>query len=226
MKIESLLDLLHEISNLEEMTYWGVEDFLDSKGLENIRLHDGATKLCLVCPNKDFVIKWDFHRGGKNVKKEVFFYEEAVRKGVACFFPRTTIFAEYNGYTFIKQEKIDIAVCDISYKDRATYEKIGSSVSDKILQKMIKGFVLPDCDYSRQLDPTWARVVISIYGKKLAKKLCEFIQENYISDLHKGNIGYKKHRPMILDFSGYFGSDSSYYWEEESEADNFSENFK
>lgn len=46
-------------------------------------------------------------------------------------------------------------------------------------------------------------LVLTLYGKKLCRKLCAFIVENAINDLHTSNIGYNHNKPIILDFSGY-----------------------
>lgn len=69
---------------------------------------------------------------------------------------------------------------------------------------MKKGFYITDSDYNRELDSLWSRMVISIYGKKMCKSLCDFIRENKINDLHCHNLGYKNNKPIILDFSGYY----------------------
>lgn len=68
---------------------------------------------------------------------------------------------------------------------------------------MEKGFRIGGC-YDRDLDTTWGKLVISLYGKQITKKLCKFIKEYKINDLHGANIGYKNGKPIILDFSGYY----------------------
>lgn len=50
---------------------------------------------------------------------------------------------------------------------------------------------------------SWACMALTLYGKKLCRKLCAFIVENAINDLHTSNIGYNHNKPIILDFSGY-----------------------
>lgn len=70
---------------------------------------------------------------------------------------------------------------------------------------MQDGFRIKGGRYNRYLEDIWAKMVINLYGKKVAKALCEFVQENGINDLHNENIGYKNNRPVILDFSGYYG---------------------
>ena len=36
-------------------------------------------------------------------------------------------------------------------------------------------------------------------------ELTEFLEENYINDLHEGNFGYIGDRMVIVDFSGWRG---------------------
>ena len=44
-------------------------------------------------------------------------------------------------------------------------------------------------------------VVEAIIGEN--RKLFDFIYENDINDLHKGNFGYLNDAPVIFDYSGF-----------------------
>ena len=58
--------------------------------------------------------------------------------------------------------------------------------------------------FNRRLSREWAKLAISLYGKKTCKSLCDFIVEYGINDLHEENLGFKNNKPVILDFSGYY----------------------
>ena len=201
-----LLEIVGKIAEAQTDRAWRIESILQFYNADDIKISSGATKFCLIIPTVDFVIKWSKDIDNEDTVREISIYEDSVANHLDCFFPKTELFAEIDGYAFVKQEKIDYAACDMRYTERRRYEKISRTVPHNLVEKMNRGVQLPNCDYCRQLDYLWAKVVISLYGKKCAKDLCDFIQKHYISDLHKANIGYKNHRPVILDFCGYFGS--------------------
>ena len=169
-----------------------------------IEMADGASKYVVIFKNKDYVLKWS---GDNSVLKEAIIYQRAVKKGIAFMFPQTILIGEFHGIYYSIQEKIDYSARKIPRKDLSKYCKMTKTVNDDILQKMEKGFYIPNCGYNRSLHTTWAKVFISLYGKAMAKKLCAFIQENRINDLHSSNIGFRNYKPILLDFCGY-GNDS------------------
>ena len=207
MENKLLLTVLEEISKLKSMRAWRIDQILANHGILNGRVAWGASKFCLILPDIDFVIKWDNNTDSCDSAKEVEVYKDAVNCNLDYFFPKTEKYAEFNGYIFIKQEKIDYSANDVNWKDTCRYRKIARTVSPKIIQKMNSGVQIAEYSgYSRALDDLWAGVVISLYGKVQAKALCDFIRKHSITDLHRSNIGYKNHRPIILDFCGYYGS--------------------
>ena len=206
MKNELLLTILEEISKLQSMRAWRIDKILVSHDIFNGHIAWGASKFCLILPDVDFVIKWDNNAESSDSLKEVEVYKDAVNCNLDYFFPKTEEYAEFNGYIFIKQEKIDYPADKVNWKDTCRYKKIARTVSPKIIQKMNNEIQIAEySDYSRVLDNLWAGVVISLYGKAQAKALCDFIRKHSITDLHRSNIGYKNHRPIILDFCGYYG---------------------
>lgn len=110
---------------------------------------------------------------------------------------------KWGDVTVIIQDKVDYSVSGCSWDKKQHYQHIANTVTNRIFSKMEHGFRI-NCGYDRDLDTTWGKLVISLYGKRVTKKLCEFIQEYKINDLHSSNIGYKNDRPIILDFSGYY----------------------
>lgn len=169
-----------------------------------VQIHDGASKICLLFKNLPFVIKYDTDGYGE-ATQEVTIYQAAVAAGLSYFFPKTELFYEHNGLSFVLQEKIDYCVsdaeCDAEYK--RFIKRVTKTPTDHIYRKMQNDFNKAGRDYRRHLDEHWAKMVISLYGKKAAKALCKFVIAHNINDLHTSNIGYKNFRPIILDFSGY-----------------------
>lgn len=56
-----------------------------------------------------------------------------------------------------------------------------------------------------RLDNLWLSRVIQLYGKRFMRSLEKWTQANRIGDLHNCNVGWVNNKPIILDYSGYFG---------------------
>lgn len=185
-----------------------VKEILTNKGYSapEYQVCDGATKLCIVPKNANFVVKWTTTAyvsdcGYDEAYDEVLIYKKAVKAGLKMFFPKTEVLCIRNGVIFIIQDKIDFSVLHTPSSKENRYFYKTKTASKAIIDKMDTCF----CSIARgrMLDETWARMAIVIYGKKKCKALCRFVVENGINDLHQSNIGYLKDKPIILDFSGY-----------------------
>ena len=171
----------------------------------NIR--SGASKLCLCNEGGAYVCKWVTDDHYNEAVQEAKVYAKAVEAGLEKFFPHTEIAFEMNGITFVFQEKVQYSASNLPYPIRSKFLKQCKTSLDcekRIWKKMEREFKRAgDKDYVRDLDQLWACMALSIYGKELCRKLCAFIVENAINDLHTSNIGYNHNKPIILDFSGY-----------------------
>ena len=167
---------------------------------KDISRSEGASKYVVVFSKKEYVLKWS---EDDSVLMESVIYQKAVDKGISFLFPETILLGEFHGIYYSIQQKIDYSASCIPAKDRSRYARMTKTVSEDIFRKMEKGFQVPNCGYNRDLHRVWAKVFISLYGKAIARKLCAFIQENRINDLHASNIGFCNHQPIILDFCGY-----------------------
>lgn len=208
MDTERITEILYTLYIASDIDCLDVRERIKNENLGNIiSCHQGASKLCLVFKKEDFVIKWTREDSWKFSKEEAMkeceIYQKAKEQGLEMLFPSTEFFGEINGIKFVIQEKIDYSCEDCPSTTREKYKKISKTATEKIFTKMQKGFRVNSC-YDRDLDSLWASMVITLYGKKVCKKLCAFIKENRINDLHTSNLGYKKNRPIILDFSGYY----------------------
>ena len=185
-----------------------VKDMLTDKGytFPEYQVCDGASKICIVPKNADFVIKWSTSclSGEEDYDEaydEVLIYEKAVREGLEMFFPKTEILCTIGGINFVVQEKIDFSALNTPRNKDSKYLYKTRTVSPAIIDKIDTCF--QSIRRGRSIDTTWASMAIVIYGKRKCKALCKFVIENGINDLHLSNIGYLKDKPVILDFSGY-----------------------
>ena len=114
-------------------------------------------------------------------------YNLAVEAGVEMFFAKT----QYIGST----------VSDTPFY---VSERVICNYTPHPSQKSID--TLKDKYYSFQyeINRTWSAAAIEYYGEELFSKFVDFVEQNRISDLHGGNIGYRKDgAPVLLDYSGY-----------------------
>ena len=162
---------------------------------------DGASKICLIFDNFDFVIKWSTW-GENEAMQEVDFYEEAKAQNLDKFFPMTEYFFSHNGIDFVVQEKISIQAEEVHGEYMEYLTHIGRTVPRYMIDKVEKDLNKVS-GFTRRINRIWIACLLSIHGKKATKALCKFVQEHDINDLHGANVGFKGNRPIILDFSGY-----------------------
>lgn len=179
----------------------------------NVRIasSNGATKECLVFPELGYVLKWSMET--RDAEREVAVYQKAVEANLADFFPAT----ELAGYivsprdgeaiAFIAQQIITNSAHKILWNEggvKTRLLRIAKTVPDCRIEQIERQFRKADLNgYGRELDGLWAKVAVSIYGKRKVIALCEFVKKYHINDLHGSNIGYIGISPVILDFSGY-----------------------
>ena len=190
---------------------WNVRHILDGAtpdfAFHDYRIYSGASKLCLRNDGGEYVCKWVTDDRYNEAVQEAKVYAKAVEAGLEKFFPYTEIAFEMNGITFVFQEKVQYSVSNLPCSIHSKFLKQCKTslyCKKRIWKKMEKEFQRAgDKDYVRELDQLWACMALTLYGKKLCRKLCAFIVENAINDLHDSNIGYNHNKPIILDFSGY-----------------------
>lgn len=171
----------------------------------DFHISDGASKICFVFHNTNFVIKWSTNDDGEAMQ-EVCYYEDAKMARLAQFFPRTEHFFSYNGVDFVIQEKVQMQAGDVWGDSAVRFNKIAKTVSPKMVDKVQKD-LNKVTGYTRHINTLWIACVLSLYGKKATKALCKFVQEHDINDLHGSNVGFMNNKPIILDFSGYHRQD-------------------
>lgn len=203
---QKLLDWLTSLNITHCTDAWDLDSLISDAPFKVFSVA-GASKVCLVFRDEDFVIKWSNDDCYDESIKEVELYQKAKEKNLEKFFPKTEIFAEINGITFIWQEKISFSCAVLPGHKSRKYCDMTKTSSDKVVSKMAHEFKAAAPRYKRNLNTLWAKMALVLYGKKACKALCDFIVENHINDLHEDNIGYKNDRPIILDFAGYHRDD-------------------
>jgi hypothetical protein len=172
---------------------------------------NGATKECLVFPELGYVLKWSMET--RDAEREVAVYQKAVDANLADFFPATML-AGYivsprdgEAIAFTAQQIITNSAHKICWAEgglQGRLVRIAKTVPDCRVNQIERQFRKADQNgYGRDLDGLWAKVAVSLYGKRKVIALCEFVKKYHINDLHGSNIGYIGISPVILDFSGY-----------------------
>lgn len=170
----------------------------------------GATKKVLVFPKKGFVLKCDRYpnEDSSYCKTEAENYNSAVSAGIEKILLPTTKFCTCaDGIVFYKQP---------IYKSNSVLDADGErTVDDKIqpfrsctkrerkVARIINLFYSHSSLYNSE---KWMARAIQYYGTDFMKEVANWTMENDVNDLHGGNLGYiGNYRPIILDYSGYWG---------------------
>lgn len=208
MQKKEIVNILEKL----DIQYGNTSGRIYSKVYDNIKnptdiiVSSGASKQCLVFKKFDFVVKWCYEVNAdlNEALREVTVYEQAAKIGLQQFFPYTEHLITMNGIDFVLQEKIDYSIAGTPNEQLTYYkEHITKTVTRKAIVSIGNKMYIENSPYNRIIDRLWLGMTISLYGKKICDKLCDFIQEYKINDLHEYNLGYKNNKPIILDFSGY-----------------------
>lgn len=179
----------------------------------NIKIitNNGASKECLVFPELGYVLKWSMET--RDAEREVAVYQKAVEANLADFFPATELAAyivlptDGEAIAFTAQQIISTSAHKIRWDCdglKTRLLRIAKTVPDCRTKQIERQFRKADQNgYGRDLDELWAKVAVSLHGKRKVIALCEFVKKYHINDLHGSNIGYIGISPVILDFSGY-----------------------
>ena len=170
-----------------------------------------ATKECLVFLDLGYVLKWSMET--RDAEREVAVYQKAVEANLADFFPATELAAYIvlpttgEAIAFTAQQIISTNAHKIMWSEgglKTRLLRIAKTVPDCRTNQSERQFGNVDQNgCGRDLDGLWAKVAVSLHGKRKVIALCEFVKKYHINDLHSSNIGYIGISPVILDFSGY-----------------------
>ena len=207
--VTKLLDYIAGIT--EDMMEYDGENDLDSYTTnffgEDVLFdfEEGCSKKVIVFSDLGFVIKFD---NCGDSEREVDLYNAAVDYGLADCFPTTRLLCYHNGYQWVYQE-----IANAFYFSRKQSEEKAKQlkVNEEALE-MIWNITndISNCTRTDCLSKVWLKIAINYFGYSHIGKLARFIQTNRINDLHNGNVGFVKDRPVLIDFCGY-NWDTEYY---------------
>lgn len=126
---------------------------------------------------------WDY------CKEEEKACEYAKTIGVNQLLAETTKIADINGHPIYIQEYVKMYYdeCEIEHtKDQV--EKVKTICSNS--------------NYNC-FNSNWLADVFNYFGEEIFYKFMDFIDYWGINDLHNGNIGYRKGKPVLVDYSGW-----------------------
>ena len=194
MDTTEILDLLNQYSESNFNSSW----FDD---IPNCGHATGAFKECLIFPDMDFVLKvpFEFRKNsemGNACYDEIKTYQSAKEAGVEKIFLETWFIGYLaNGRPVYGQAKADYTVSSLPKSKIKKYECITRTVTENMRSRVARGM------HDHRANCLWIDMLIVLYGKKFAMKFEKWTKEVRLADFHRGNIGYRKDKPIILDYN-------------------------
>lgn len=176
----------------------GTENWFFNNGLDALGFGaaGGASKVCIwhndLC---SWVIKVGYTEKVviDYAAREYEVYTLAEEAGLAHYFPKTEFLGEFYGRAFYVQE---YAECDENQVTSDWYERV-SDRFEELGEEYDSDTIWCEIDC---LDD-WEKVELCFHNEKL----CNFLMDNRVGDLHEGNFGYIGDRMVIVDMSGWRG---------------------
>ena len=133
--------------------------------------------------------------GWNYCKAENILYERAVKADIEYAFLETKLIGRARGNHPIYIQKKAEMLCERkdSYpKEPEKTQKMRTYCKD---------------NYGRYFDAFWLLDFVESYSKDALQSLFTFLDNNAITDLHEGNLGYVDNLPVIVDYAGYYETD-------------------
>ena len=159
----------------------------------------GESKGVIIPDCVSWVIKFTIPTENRDMcYREYENYVLAEELGLSYYFAKMEFLTAIGGINFYAQEMVE---CDDECVDHSMSEKLGNYY-DSIGQEYEDEYsLLHEVENMSSID----RVDL-LYGDA---KLCQFISDRHINDLHSGNFGLADDHYVIIDYSGY----GSFSWE-------------
>ena len=174
----------------------------------HIAVSCGATKICFIPEESDWVIKLSFDMTDEFdpeeeevdfCRREAYNYQKAVDQGLEEYFAAT--------YKVGRVEDIDVYVQQKVVTDSYKIEDMFSSYVENVYEDDLVDYTDDEYnwavdDYVNDLENT--ERIEAVFGDSEATcKLAIFIEKYEINDLHCANYGFVNGVPVIMDYSGY-----------------------
>lgn len=202
--------IIHEVAQV--LNEWGITDFfkdtykqnsnrfniwcLELSKNTNLKVSNGCTKIVVKFGDDDWVIKIPYKTPINYCHLEAENYALAHKAHLTNFFAPCYFYGVIDEIPIYLQRQVDKEDMTIdsecwnyAYSNNPQEEE----ETDEDYADRISSYVDNDMDDYE--------VVEAIIGKN--RKLFDFIYENDINDLHKGNFGYLNDAPVIFDYSGF-----------------------
>lgn len=170
------------------------------KGLSVI--DHGETKTVLIYDNWDFVIKIPNYYAYPNYnycKLEEEKFQSAKKFGVEKLLLETAYLVTAGCIDLYVQPRFSCAATSAPSMRKAarkTHSLEKKEIAYKIKRATYDGY---------KIDSVWLARALQLYGKKFFLRFEKWSHENRVGDLHRNNVGWLKGKPIILDYSGYYG---------------------
>lgn len=175
----------------------------------SFRYDYGATKLVIIFPGADYVIKIpftgfytyteeddieyiEFENGGNGwdyCEREIDIYFDAMRVGLEKFFAKTELIGHICGHPIYIQERAEILGECVS--KHTSFFKKNDNIREICNEK---GYLC--------FNVYWVAELFECYPEQDFNNLMKYITD-YICDLHSENIGYIDDVPVLVDYAGF-----------------------
>lgn len=200
---------------------------------ENINIHFGATRGCIVDSNYDYVVKFDAAEDGLGsvCDRECDIYSRAKIKGLEQYFCEP-VFLGYYKKVLLFYDSNDVEEYIDWYDYKNFSEKNFSLYKEKLGEPIPITFSIPLYAYPKASSYSFVNIdkneeqlsmkiidkthspmsernmavainFIHDYGVQAYYALSDFMIEEYINDLHGGNIGSINDKIVFIDYGGY-----------------------
>lgn len=195
--------------------------FIDLARALGGKLYCGASRLCIVLPNDDEVVKMPYLSNCHidYNEREYHNWKAAKDYGIQKVLLPTRYFGEYdNGMNIYIQKKYSWATCDskIQWMDR----KMRSTSFRRILD--CQAFIDVRYNIGDCIAKEWLAFVWCYYGRRFVESFLEWKNACEVTDLHNGNTGFLHGKPILLDYAGYDGSGFAAWASLENSSENYS----
>lgn len=223
MTNEEIIQVLNHC-NFYELTYDTCQEQVINKILDlsiPIYCDRGATKVVIFFPNTDVVVKipfWgyldldnnyqnflyadDGEDGCDYCKAEEKIYDSAVNwdERFARVLIKNTLLCHIQNHPIYTQP-----ICEPFDKKYANVTNV-RNMKEKDKEKIEKTLKLCNEWNFCCFNIVWLKDVLQLFGKDFLYSLLDFLEEENINDLHRGNVGYYENTPVIIDYGGYYDS--------------------
>ena len=200
----------------------------------SVVLASGATRICVIDENYDYVVKFDYEEDarGSACEREERFYKKAEKEELNKYFSEVEYIGEYKAEfeSYYPYEVEDY----LNYEDE-DFERDFLEFEEKFGIKKHTTIIIPLYAYRRaDENPSYSRGYVTkeeetslrasesplsqraleiaieffkCYGAEEFNRLSDFLVAMGVNDIHRGNIGFVCDGPVIIDYAGYFDSD-------------------